>query len=205
MIVFHESAVKPGRFGACCPKIIRPGKGDVLKEKWYLRPQVLVAAGIFVLTLAVYTITLGPTTDFWDCGEFITTSHIVGVPHQPGTPLYVLVGRVFDVLLGDPDISQPAMRTAWAINFMSAFFSALAVMMVYLVVWELARRMFPDALLFAHVGGADLIHKIILPFSNALFGWTGELGAHIILGVIVLFLLWYICYWMYKKKIFIRI
>ena len=59
--------------------------------------------------------------------------------------------------------------------------------------------------LFAHVGGADLIHKIILPFSNALFGWTGEQGAHLILGIIVLFLLWYICYWMYKKKIFIRI
>ena len=59
--------------------------------------------------------------------------------------------------------------------------------------------------LFAHVGGADLIKKIFLPFSNALFGWTGELGAHIILSCTVLFMLWYICYWMYKKKLFIRI
>ena len=59
--------------------------------------------------------------------------------------------------------------------------------------------------LFAHVGGANLIQKIVLPFSNALFGWAGELGAHLFLGAIVLFLLWYICYWMYKRKIFIRI
>jgi predicted acyltransferase len=59
--------------------------------------------------------------------------------------------------------------------------------------------------LFAHVGGADLIMKIALPFSNLLFGWTGELGAHIMLSTVVLFFLWYICYWMYKKKIFIRI
>jgi len=59
--------------------------------------------------------------------------------------------------------------------------------------------------LFAHIGGADLISKIFLPFSNALFGWTGELGAQIILSCIVLFMLWYICYWMYKRKIFIRI
>lgn len=59
--------------------------------------------------------------------------------------------------------------------------------------------------LFAHVGGANLIKKIILPFSNALFGWTGELEAHIVLSLIVLFFLWYICYWMYKKKIFVRI
>ena len=78
--------------------------------------------------------------DFWDTAEYVTTSHIVGVPHQPGTPLYVLVGRVFDVVLGDADITVPAHRTAWAINFMSAFFSSLAVMLVYLVVWELARR-----------------------------------------------------------------
>lgn len=59
--------------------------------------------------------------------------------------------------------------------------------------------------LFAHVGGADLIKTILLPFSNALFGWIGELGALVILSNLVLFMLWYICYWMYKKKIFIRI
>lgn len=59
--------------------------------------------------------------------------------------------------------------------------------------------------LFVHIGGADLLNKTILPFSNALFSWTGELGAQIMLSCIVLFALWYICYWMYKKKVFIRI
>ncbi|QCX38597.1 DUF5009 domain-containing protein [Aureibaculum algae] len=59
--------------------------------------------------------------------------------------------------------------------------------------------------LFAHIGGAKLINKIVLPFSNALFGWTGELNAQIILSCLVLFMLWYICYWMYKKRIFIKI
>lgn len=59
--------------------------------------------------------------------------------------------------------------------------------------------------LFAHVGGAELIRKIFLPFSNALFGWTGELNADILLSIVVLFFLWYICYYMYKKKLFIRI
>jgi len=59
--------------------------------------------------------------------------------------------------------------------------------------------------LFSHVGGARLINKIFLPFSNAMFVWTGEIGKQIILSCIVLFMLWYICYWLYKKKIFIRI
>ena len=59
--------------------------------------------------------------------------------------------------------------------------------------------------LFSHVGGANLVRKVFLPFSNALFGWTGELGAAIVLSTIVWFALWYICWWMYKKSVFIRI
>jgi len=59
--------------------------------------------------------------------------------------------------------------------------------------------------LFAHVGGGRLIYTIIKPFSMALFGWTGELSAQIISCTIVWFLLWYICYWFYKKRIFIKI
>jgi predicted acyltransferase len=55
--------------------------------------------------------------------------------------------------------------------------------------------------LFAHVGGADLIKKIFLPFSNALFGWSGALNSDIILSIVVLFFLWFICYFMYKKKL----
>jgi len=59
--------------------------------------------------------------------------------------------------------------------------------------------------LFAHVGGADLSRDIFLPFSHALFGWTGTLTAEIILSIVVLMFLWYICYFMYKKKIFIQL
>ncbi|RIJ49987.1 DUF5009 domain-containing protein [Maribellus luteus] len=59
--------------------------------------------------------------------------------------------------------------------------------------------------LFAHVGGADLLGQVIRPFSTALFGWTGELGTLIITSLLVAFGLWYICYWMYKRKLFIKI
>jgi len=139
-----------------------------LTDKWYLRPQVLIAAGVFALTLGIYAATLAPTTSFWDCGEFITTSHIVGIPHQPGTPLYVLVGRVFDILLGNADITEPALRTAWAVNFMSAFFSALAVMFVYLIIWELGRRADPDSGWLPHAGG--VVGAFFLAFSQTFWG-----------------------------------
>jgi predicted acyltransferase len=59
--------------------------------------------------------------------------------------------------------------------------------------------------LFAHVGGAELAEKIIHPFSSAVFGWTGELGVNIATGSLALFAMWYVCYWMYKRKVFIKI
>ncbi|MFT5233069.1 MAG: hypothetical protein ACI9UK_002421 [Candidatus Krumholzibacteriia bacterium] len=146
-----------------------------MKKQWFRRPQVLIAAGVFALTLLVYVLTLNPTTPFWDAGEFITTSHIVGVPHQPGTPMYVLVGRVFDIFFGQADITTASMNTAWAVNFMSAFFSALAVMFIYLLIWELSRRADPDAGWLAHAGG--LVGAFFLAFSETF--WNNAVEAEV--------------------------
>lgn len=59
--------------------------------------------------------------------------------------------------------------------------------------------------LFANVGGSNLIHRIVRPFTNGLFGWMGTVTADIITGFVVWFCLWYLTYWLYKRKIFIRI
>jgi predicted acyltransferase len=59
--------------------------------------------------------------------------------------------------------------------------------------------------LFAHVGGNQLIRDIISPFTQALFEWTGRLNVNIITSLTVWALLWYICYFMYKKRVFIKI
>jgi hypothetical protein len=146
-----------------------------VERSWYLRPGNLVASGVFVLALGVYVATLGPTIDFWDCAEYITVSHIVGVPHQPGTPLYVLVGRVFDVVLGSADITKASLRTAWAVNFMSAFFSALAVLFVYLSIVRLARRADPDSGWLAMAGG--VVGSLFLVFSETF--WNSAVEAEV--------------------------
>lgn len=59
--------------------------------------------------------------------------------------------------------------------------------------------------LFAHLGGAVFIQNLVQPFSNSLLAWTGEWTLATITSLVVLGLLWYLCYWLYRRKIFIRI
>ncbi len=59
--------------------------------------------------------------------------------------------------------------------------------------------------LFGHVGGAPFIEHILHPFTFVAFDWMGDLTATIVTNALVLYLLWYICKWLYMKKIFIKI
>lgn len=59
--------------------------------------------------------------------------------------------------------------------------------------------------LFCQLGGADLLTKTFIPLVKALFSWSGEISVAIITSVIVWAALWYICYWLFKNKLFIKI
>lgn len=59
--------------------------------------------------------------------------------------------------------------------------------------------------LFMHVGGANIIQQIFTPFTKAFFSWSGELTVGIITSILVWAALWYLCYWLYKKRIFFKI
>src|SRR5262249_4792505 len=81
-------------------------------------------AAICVLTL--YLFTLSPSTAMWDTSEYISAAYTLGLPHPPGNPLFVLVGRVFSVLPIAPNV---AMR----INVLAAICSAAAASMWFLI------------------------------------------------------------------------
>jgi len=59
--------------------------------------------------------------------------------------------------------------------------------------------------LFFSVGGAGLLNRIFAPFSALLFSWGGELTTGMITSLAVWASMWYMCYWLYKNKLFIKI
>ena len=133
----------------------------------------LTAALIFLVSLIVYVKTMAASVSFWDAGEFIAASHILGIPHSPGTPMYVLVGRVFAML-------PLAMSVAQKVNLLSAFTAALGVTMVYLIIVEVVRFMFGSAgkaveKIAAHAGG--LVGAFFLMFSDTY--WTNAIEAEV--------------------------
>lgn len=85
------------------------------------RPPYLGAAIATIGVFLLYTLTLSPTTWFWDTSEYIATAHILGIPHPPGNPLFVLLARAWELLLAPFGLS-PAVR----INLFSATMGALA-------------------------------------------------------------------------------
>jgi len=59
--------------------------------------------------------------------------------------------------------------------------------------------------LFFSIGGAGLIRRCLAPFSNLLFSWGGEYTVEIITSLGIWAAMWYMCYWLYKNKLFVKI
>jgi predicted acyltransferase len=59
--------------------------------------------------------------------------------------------------------------------------------------------------LFTESGGASWLERIAKPFTMGFCGWAGQLSAQIITSLAVWALLWLTCFWLYKRKIFIRV
>ena len=114
----------------------------------------IIAGIIFLVSFFVYYDTMAPTVSFWDCGEFIATSYTLGVPHPPGSPLFLIIGRIFSMIPFSPDI-------AFRVNLISVLVSALAVMLLYLIIVKVV----------AHWrGGIRDNADMIIAFGGALVG-----------------------------------
>src|SRR6476660_8669208 len=102
-----------------------------------LTPSYRAAAITGLAVLALYALTLAPTTAMWDASEYITAAYTLGIPHPPGNPLFVLLGRVASLV--------PIGSVAVRVNFLAALCSAGSAAVWFLVAERVLARWLPIA------------------------------------------------------------
>ena len=120
----------------------------------YIRINRILAGAMFLISFIVYFDTMAPTVSYWDCGEFIAVANTLGVPHPPGSPFFLLLGRVASMI----PISQDV---AFRVNILSPISSALAVMFLYLIIVQVVVHW---------KGKLESVHDALVAFGGAIIG-----------------------------------
>ncbi|WP_254562659.1 glycosyltransferase family 117 protein [Dyadobacter diqingensis] len=91
---------------------------------------------VFAIAFLTYALTVERTASFWDCGEFIACAFKLQVPHPPGAPFFLLVGRLFSMFaFGD------LTNVAYWVNMVSVLSSAFTILFLFWTITLLSRKL----------------------------------------------------------------
>ncbi len=91
---------------------------------------------VTLIACTAYVMTTEATGSFWDCGEFISSAYKLQIPHPPGAPMFVLLGRLFIIFFGDNPLTA-----AKAVNTMSALASGFTILFLFWTITHFAKRL----------------------------------------------------------------
>jgi hypothetical protein len=152
---------------------------------------------IFFIALAVYWITMEETASYWDCGEFIAVSYKLEVPHPPGAPLFLLIGRLFSFLaLGD------VTQVAYWINFSSVLSGAFASLFLFWSITLFGRKLLkiskPEELTPNNtilLLGAGAVGALANTFSDSVWFSAVEAEVYAMSSFFTAFVVWAMLKW----------
>lgn len=156
----------------------------------------LAGWSVFAIATLVYLLTVEETASFWDCGEFIASSYKLQVPHPPGAPFFLLMGRMFSFLaLGD------VTQVAYWINIISVLSSAFTILFLFWSISLLGRKLFaveetamtPTQVLT--VIGGSAIGALAYTFSDSFWFSAGEAEVYAFSSFFTAFVFWAILKW----------
>ena len=158
-------------------------KGDKSFSNILKGNDYLFIAILFLLSFVVYIKTLCPTVYEGDSGEILAAVASLGIAHPTGFPLYILLSRLFAIIIPFKDI-------AYSVNLLSAFFASLSAGVIYLGLRTLAINRpvsFGAALSFA--------------FSATLWSHATAARVYTLAGFFIALLLWII----FQKRLHLKI
>ncbi len=92
----------------------------------------MIGFGLFLGSFLYYGLRAASGPAWLDGSEFVATSHLLAVPHPTGSPIYLVLAKLAQLL----PIGTPSIRLAW----LSALFAALAVERLHAVAAWLCTR-----------------------------------------------------------------
>ncbi len=167
-----------------------PVKRDIFSHPWVIK--LLLFSLTVIIVFSVFLYSLAPTASFWDCGELIACSYILGIPHPPGTPLYMNLGRIFSLI--------PVSReVAYRLNFFTALMGAIACGFIYLLVvkvLEIQKKTHNRILL--HLSG--ILGGFFLGFGYSFWDNSVETEVYTPCVIIALIVLYFAILWRQKRE-----
>ncbi len=156
------------------------------------KTNAIIGAIVFLVTLFVYYLTFARSLSFWDCGEYITCSSILGIPHPPGNPFYILVGRFFTTLFS-------FIPHAIIVDFLSSILSAFAVLFTYLFTVKLM-AMFLERknAYYAYIAG--IFAALLIAFSFTYWDNSVEAEVYAGLAFFINLIAWLTMVWVEKSR-----
>lgn len=163
----------------------------------FQRTNNIVGWITFGIALITYWLTFEETASYWDVGEFIAVAYKLEVPHPPGAPLFLLLGRLFSFLaLGD------VYKVAFWINFMSVLSAAFTILFLFWSITLFGRKMVkidksdsstsPMTLLLM---GAGFIGALAYTFSDSFWFSAVEAEVYAMSSFFTAFVVWGILKW----------
>ena len=150
---------------------------------------------IFAVATIVYVLTIEQTASFWDCGEFIAVSYKLEVPHPPGAPFFLLIGRIFSFFAGD------VTKVAYWINMVSALSSSFTILFLFWTITLLGRKILGKTSLELTQGqtlavmGAGIIGALTYTFSDSFWFSAVEGEVYAMSSFFTAFVFWAILKW----------
>lgn len=151
---------------------------------------------IFFVATIVYWLTVEPTASYWDCGEFIAVSYKLEVPHPPGAPFFLLVGRLFSFLaMGDVE------KVAYWINMVSVISSGFTILFLFWTITLFGRKLMNvrDELISDGqtllLIGSGIIGALAYTFSDSFWFSAVEAEVYAMSSFFTAFVVWAILKW----------
>lgn len=150
-----------------------------------LTSENFIFGSVFVFFLTIYVVTLCRVVFWWDSGELIANVAVLGIPHRPGFPAYLLLAKLFSFL--------PLASFALRVNLVSAVCAAGSLAILYKAFRSTIRHFFPEtASQIKWIQFSGLCFLLILGFTYSF--WIQAVRAEVYsLNLLFFSLLLYLC------------